>query len=109
VIHILKGKAGDPHWGLQMLFKDLHDYYNRTPPEQPPQRVQQPQQSSAPPQQISNIVNYPPQAVPQTTFRFASIYTIVITVTLLVIAFTLLWKTGALDYLVQMFYNLTGV
>lgn len=100
-----KNGPGDWQWGWRMLMHDL-----RNPEKPEPVTQQQPiQQPNALPQNISNIVNYPPsKGVPMQLkrFHFASILTIIVTVTLLIIAGLLLWKTGALTYLVQMFHNL---
>lgn len=107
---MLKNGPGDPVWGWRMLMHDLRNPEQPEQPVTPQQPIQQPTQQGTP-AVISNIVNYPPsQGVPMQLkrFRFASIPAIIITVTLLIIAGLLLWKTGALDYLVQMFYNLTG-
>jgi hypothetical protein len=82
---MLKGGPGDPVWGWKMLIHDLRN------PEQPE------------PVTISNIVNYPPQAVPTQLkrFNFASVMTIILTVSILIIAGVLLWKTGAIEYLIE--------
>jgi hypothetical protein len=85
-----------------MLMQDLRH------PEQPeviPQQV--PQQQTVPqagvPQQISNIVNYPP-GVPQQLgrrYHFASMFAIIVMVVMLIVAGVLLWKFGVIQHIME--------
>ena len=93
---MVKNGPGDPVWGWKMLMHDLRN------PEQPDQSSEKPIQQ--PSGAVTNIVNYPPMATNQ--FHFASVLAIILTVSLLIIAGMLLWKTGAIDYLIETFRSL---
>jgi hypothetical protein len=98
---MVKNGPGDPVWGWKML---MHDLRNPEQPEQPSQQQSQQPTTQGTIPVISNIVNYPPMPnVPMRSnkLHFASIYAIIVIVTLLIIAGVLLWKTGAIDYLIE--------
>lgn len=104
----MKNGPGDPRWGWQMLMEDLKS--SKVPlqpqPEQPMQQVQQPPQQQGAP--ITNIVNYPPMQVPMILkrFNFASVFAIVVMVIFLTILGVVLWRTGALQHIYDVFRSL---
>jgi hypothetical protein len=77
-------------------------------PEQPEQPSHQPPQqpTEQPKSGVTNIINN--YAVPQTIrkFNFASVFTIILTVSLLIIVGLVAWKTGAIQHIIDVFRSL---
>jgi hypothetical protein len=98
----MKNGPGDPRWGWKMLMQDLRHPEQEVIPNQIPQQPQ----STGVPQQISNIVNYPPTSGVPTTmgrrYHFASMFAIIVMVVMLIVAGVLLWKFGVIQHLMQM-------
>lgn len=87
-------------YGWRLLMHDLRNPKEPLPPQQPEQEVKTSKAGSV----TNNIYNYS-QGVPMTLkrFNFASIFATVVMVVMLTIAGILLWKTGVLSYLINMF------
>lgn len=101
----LKRQPGEwrSDWGWRLLMHDLRN------PEQPEQPVTPPQQPTEQPKSgVTNIINNYSQGVPMQLkrFNFASVFAIILTVSLLIIVGLVAWNTGAIQHIINVFRSL---
>lgn len=87
-------------YGWRLLMHDLRNPKGTLPP--------QPEQQVTEKAGVTNIINNYPQGIPMTLkrFNFASIFATVVMVIFLIILGVVLWKSGALQHIYDVFRSL---
>lgn len=92
----MKNGPGDPVWGWNQLMKDIYSKSQEPQPE-----VQKPNEQKQG-TFVNNVYNYGTGQ----KFKFSNVLTIAVTVIVLTIVGLLLWKSGAIEYIIDILRSL---